>query len=257
MSIIAENRYIHSGCMKSNIKTSINKICLDDMIPGFKTLNVFGRTTLGRRIVRGDADATGSFIKLNTHDERTIKIDFELKCKNNHDFMRKCELLNHYLNTSGDVEIVFSDDKYTYYGQVTEVAKLEEMTNWVTSNFTITCKDYKKYGEILEIKDMHIFNYDYLYPIIPDKITVRCNTNSSRIRITNKTNEKMIELDGNFNQGDEIEIYPREQKIVKGSQNYLKYLNITSNLEDFEINYNDEIELEGCRIDIIFRSIRV
>lgn len=232
-------------------------MCLEDVVVGFKTLNVFGRGTLPRRVVKREPETSGSFIALNRHKNRELKIDFEIKTGNNLEFMRKCEQLNYYLNTTEDVEIRFSDDKYTYIGQVTEVEKMEDVTNWVASSFIITCADCKKYGEVLEIQNLHKFNYDYMYPIVPDKVIVRCNNSTDKIRVSNVSRGKFIQLDGDFYSDDVIELYPSEQKVVKGIQNYLKYLNITSNLEDFEIGYGDDIVTENCTVDITFREMRV
>lgn len=254
MKIDKEKEVLENLSIRHTVKTIINNVCLEDAIDGFKTDNISGRTVLSRSAKVEESESSGSFVRSNKFSCREIYVEFSIKVDNKDKLINRCELLNYYLSQNKDVEISFTDDRFIYVGQVVEIELMDECYSWVIGKFKILCNDINKYGELITIKDFNKFKYDYMYPIIPEKIIVKCNNNSQRIRILNSANSKIILLLGDFKSGDIIEIYPKRQEIKKGSQNMLKFLNITSNLEDFEINFNDDIVTENCTIDIEFRE---
>lgn len=254
--MLAEKRSIER-LDKRNIKTYIDGKCLEDNIEGFVVDAVFGRSVVKRDSSIQTSD-TGAYVRYNKFDKRDITVVYNLKAKDNTTLMRRFETLNMLLETdSKDVEVRFSDDKYVYYGQVTEVDFFEDTTNWVVGRFTITCCDCKKYGDTVEIKNLTKFNYSHLYSVVPDKFVIHCTVDSDKVRIDNTSNSGFIEIQGVYKAGDTVVIDVRNQSIMKGSENYLKYLNIGSNLEDFRLRHNDVISCTNCTVDITYREVRI
>lgn len=239
------------------LKTVIDNRCIEDEIEGFRTENVYGRGMVGRH-ADIHSNESGDYVGYNRYSTRELTIKYQLKAKNNNDYMRKLEILNGILDTGGlDVEIRFTDDRFVYYGQVTEVEVVKDDNNWIVGEFTITCCDYKKYGEYISLTNILKFNYSYTTPIIPSDITLRVNNDCEKLKVVNLRSRKFIELMGEFRSGDVININTREQSINKGAQNLLKYLNIESNLEDFELVEGDEIQASNCSVDIKYRETRI
>ena len=255
MEIKKEKEYIADAALKFRAKTIIDGVCLEDAVDGYKTLNIQGRGILGRKAKIVGADSAAPYITNNKFRYRELEIDYMLKAADNSKYLRRCELLNYYLNTNGeDVEIYFTDDKYTYKGQVTEIKPLKEISNWEIGKFVITCIDTKKYGKEIKIKDVQRFDYDYRYPIIPEVIKLTCTQTANIMKLINDTNGQHITLHGDFKAGDVVEIYPQRQEVIKGKENALKYINITSNLEDFKLRFRDVILSNNCNVDMTIKE---
>lgn len=250
-----EQEYLES---LSNFPTrlTIDGNCIENLIEGFGIVNITGRDILTREANIEGGGVSSSFIKINNYKGRTIEVEFLLEAIDNIDLMRKSEKLNAYLFTREDVDIFFNDDKYIYKGQVARIEATERTDRAVVGVIEIFCSDWKKYGENVRIESFEIMNYDLLHAIEPELIEMVVTTNTDRIKITNRSTGDYIAFLGQFKEGDIIKVYPKEQKAQKGTQNLLKYLDLRSNLEGFNLSYGDTLIKDNCSVNIEFREVR-
>lgn len=242
---------------KFKTRTTIGGICLENLIEGFSTVNIDGRGILDRKARVEESDIFGSFIKANKFKGRKLVIEFLLRATDKADLMRKAEKINAYLITEEDTTILFSDDKYSYTGQVTKVSSTFHTSKVVTGEIEIYCTDYRKYGELIRVENIERMKYDYLHPIQPELIELVIPSSADKVKVTNGTTGKYILLEGPFKSEDIIKIYPKKQEIRRGAENMLKYLNLRSNLEDFSLAYGDTVESTNCIINLEFREARI
>lgn len=241
------------------LRLLVNDRCLDDIIEGFKTLNIFGRTIAKKNVSVSDSDVfDGGYITSNTYSPRIITVEYLLKGRSNSDFIRKFELLNFYLR--GNLKLKVSDDSFYYYGVLKDITDIEDVTNWVVGKFEIICCDPYKYSDDFSISfdTSYRFTRLYMYEAILESVMIAPNKSSDGVSIKNKRNGKQIKIEGPISQGDKIKINCLEQKITINNQNALNRLNIISNLEDFELKLDDLITISvsgECKIS--FRERRL
>ncbi|SJZ37842.1 distal tail protein Dit [Garciella nitratireducens] len=246
---------------ESSIMTKFNGAILEEKIPGFRTLNVFGRETIGREnIIQKIEGREGVLYIGNSLPSRVIRVEYWLKADTAQELMHKFELLNYYLKGEQN-KIVFTDDPdYYWIGTLDNMDEIEDATNWVVSKFTILCPDpYKYSNELKQLVGVDNLEFGYLnmYPILPEEIKLTMNKDGDIINFKNTTRAKNIILNSNFTIGQEILINPSEQEITLNGQNILNTLDLTSNLEDFYLEFGDILTSTlSCDIQITFRDRR-
>ncbi|MGM0239863.1 distal tail protein Dit [Enterococcus sp. AZ103] len=120
---------------------------LEDMIPGYRTLNVQGRELFG---------SEENYVQLGIRDgqshiysrfpEREIVVQYYLKADSNESFRDTFNRLNMALFTEKEVEFWFNDEPEMFFiGKKTKVEDVDPGVNWAISSFTLKCGDPYKY----------------------------------------------------------------------------------------------------------------
>ena len=261
------------------IKTVIDGINIDDKIYGFMTLAVYGRELVGRDIETTDfrkiQTGTGTRTYKNTKTStagyenrflsstisaREITVKYALKAANEYDYFRKFELLNYYLGAE-NCKIQFTDDlRYYYIGTVSKVENPQINGLQVIGTFSIEISNPFKQrvdNEEFTFEKEGQFKKDTLYPVKIENIKIKIKEPGSKFIFKNLSNGQRIIFDKDFKADDVINIDFVENLITgKGGQSLFKYLDITSDLEEFTIGNNDILQSSlNADITVIFREV--
>ena len=265
--------------LQNKLQIIVNGINLDKQIKGFRTLAVYGRelvsrnitTTEFRRVKVGQAmrsyvnrgastnnKAYGNRFLGSYLSSRPLTIEYDLQAKTSREFIEAFELLNYYLDQE-QAEIIFTDDRDFYWEGTVTVAETPDINNlWVKSSFELECSNPFKLAvdtEKLEFTTRGQLKKITLYPILIEKMHITLNQAGNKLIIKNLNNAQSIILDKEFVIGDTFEIDFINANI---NENLMKNLNITSDLEEFEILNNDEI-LTNLASDVVveYREVRL
>lgn len=271
----------HSYPIESKVQTIIDGINLDETINGFMTLAVYGRELVGRNIETAEFKKvqTGTGTRtyknknknISSYESRFISssivpreftIKFVLKAKDEQDYFSKFEELNYYLDKE-DIQIRFTDDKEFYYwGTVTKVESPQEDNLQAICSISFEVSNPFKFKVDLEKINFNTrtkITKDTRYPLKIEKIKINLKAVGDKLILKNLTDGKRIIFDKNFTADDFIIIDFNDWSIRgKGDENFYKYLDIHSQLEEFGINTFDEIETSlNCDVEIEYREVRL
>ena len=126
---------------------SINGIYIENVIEGYRTLQVTGRELLGTEIDSlkiGRSD--GERYQGKRYPSRTITVMFQLIAAGNDVFRTSFEKLNGILNIE-EAQLIFNDETDKYFmGTPAEVGDINPGSNAVVGEFDIFCADPFKYS---------------------------------------------------------------------------------------------------------------
>lgn len=264
--------------LQNKTQIIINSINLDEQIKGYRTLAVYGRELMSKNIT------TTEFRKLksgktmrtyvnkggsanNSYDNRflgsylasrTLRVDYDIKAKNSREFIEIYELLNYHLDQE-QAPIIFTDDSKFYWVGTLANAEIPEINNLsIKSSFEIECSNpfkTKVDAEVWEFDTRSKLKKVTMYPVQLEKMKIKVKTATNKLIIKNLTNAQSIILDAPLKVGDTFEI---DFKTANINKNLMQYLNLTSDLEEFEILYNDEIMTSvSCDVGVAYREVRL
>ena len=125
----------------------INGEYIENLISGYRTLNVSGREALSPEIesfTTGIRD--GSQLKNKRFPERVIVVTYQIKAENNGDFREAYNQLGKILNVE-NAELIFMDEQDKFYiGTPCFIDEVEPGRNAVVGKFEILCTDPFKYS---------------------------------------------------------------------------------------------------------------
>ncbi len=127
----------------------INGEYIENLISGYRTLNVSGREALSPEVesfTTGIRD--GSRMKNKRFPERVITVTYQIKAENNGDFREAYNQLGKILNVE-NAELIFLDEQDKFYtGTPCEIEDVEPGRNAVVGKFKLLCTDPFKYSVI-------------------------------------------------------------------------------------------------------------
>lgn len=195
----------------------INGKYIEELVKGYKTLNV-----KGREILLADIDeystggADGTSMRRRKYPARVITVTFQLIAETNEQYRRAFEKLNAVLNVE-DAQLIFDDEKDRYYiGTPSSCEDVEPGRNAVVGKFSIKCFDPFKYALTEKVltanKDkVFEFNYDGTYPAHPHFEVSLPESSCGYMAFVNQDG-KIIQL-GNPSEIDGIALPPSERLI--------------------------------------------
>lgn len=125
----------------------INGEYIENLIPGYRTLNVAGRESLSPEIETFTTGVRDGSTKLSRrYPERIITITYQLVAKTNEAFREAFNTLAKVLNVE-DAELIFNDEQDKYFiGTPYTIEEVEPGRKAVTGKFEILCVDPFKYS---------------------------------------------------------------------------------------------------------------
>jgi predicted phage tail component-like protein len=125
----------------------INGEYIENLIPGYRTLNVAGRESLSPEIETfSTGSRDGSTLKSKRYPERIITITYQLIAQSNEAFREAFNTLGKVLNVE-DAELIFNDEQDKYFiGTPCTIEEVEPGRNAVVGKFEILCADPFKYS---------------------------------------------------------------------------------------------------------------
>lgn len=128
-----------------------NGVYLEDEIPGYKTLYVYGRELMENDIQ--DEEITGidgSIYYGKTYPPRTITVGYQLIAEGNASFRQAFNKMNKILSAE-QVQIIFNDEQDKYFVGTKRGAETPDPgSNSIVSEFEIYCPDPRKYATTLK-----------------------------------------------------------------------------------------------------------
>lgn len=264
--------------LQNKLQMFINGVNLDKQLNGFRTLAVYGRELVSRNITTTEyrrvkiGQTMRSYVNKaasskNSYENkflgsnlssRTLTVEYDLRTKTSKEFIEAFELLNYHLDQE-QAQIIFTDDREFFWTGTITVAETPDINNlWVKSSFEIECPNPFKTSvdsELLEFTTRGQLKKVTLYPISLEKTHIRLKAAGNKLIIKNLNNAQSIILDKAFEVGD---IFTIDFKTANIDENLMQYLNLTSDLEDFEILYNDEILTSlACDVIVEYREVRL
>lgn len=256
----------------ASIQVIINGYNLDTSLCGYRTLNVSGRSVVGRNIEtfkyssrktqgsksnRANFNNRGSNVFFGSDlQEAIIEVEFLLEGRNNKEFRQRLSQLANILHQE-QAQWVFTDDPMYYYmGTISEMADFKEDMNTIKSTFKIVCVDSFKTSVIAhDLKGsgtrIKMPDIDEIVSIEDVKLKLKANTNKLIIKNQNQ-NLKMI-IDHDFKSGDVLTFAPDDDVRINGL-NAMTRLDILSDKEDFNIQGLEEVTLTTpCDYEITYR----
>lgn len=127
---------------------------LEDLVPGYRTLTVSGRETIGYNAISAgnSTESNGVFLAGKSLPERILTITYKIDADNGQQFQEQFRMLIAFLRTDDDVKIVFRDDPDVYYmGQLMGMSEVNAFSNSVTGTFNIYCQDPMVYANEISV----------------------------------------------------------------------------------------------------------
>lgn len=256
----------------SSIQVIINDYNLDKNLCGYRTLNVSGRSVVGRdvetfkyssRKVQGSKhnrsrfDNRGSNVFFGSDLQGVIiEVEFLLQAKDNKEFRHRLSQLTNLIHQE-QAQWIFTDDPtYYYVGTISEMSDFKEDINTIKPTFKIICVDSFKTSIIAHDlegtgKSIQMPDIDEVAVIEDIKLTLKESTN--KLIIKNQNQNLKIIIDHDFKIGDILTFAPEEDVRVNG-QNAMTSLDILSDKEDFNIQGLEEVTLTTpCDYEITYR----
>lgn len=211
----------------------INGEYIENVIPGYRTLNVSGREALSREIASFETGVSdGETLKNTRYPARIITVTYQLIAASNAAFRDAFNKLASILNVE-DAELIFNDEPDKFFkGTPGAIGEIEPGLNSVRGTFELFCADPFKYSvteyevepELTE--NTFLFDYNGTYKAYPTLEAEFFGEDESIAELTGNgdcgyvaffnEDEKIIQL------GDpdetEAENYPESQTLV--SQNF-------------------------------------
>ena len=126
---------------------SINGEYLEDLIPGYRTLNVTGREALSPDVLTYETGLRdGATLQGKKYPARIIGVTYQLIAQDAKAFRDAYNTLGKVLDVT-DALLIFNDEQDKYYtGTPCVIGQVEPGTNAVVGNFEIICTDPFKYS---------------------------------------------------------------------------------------------------------------
>lgn len=135
------------GTLLPSEALSINGDYIENLIEGYRTLNVAGREALSPELNYYETGARdGSVLQGKRFPARILTVKYQLIAKSNEAFRNAYNQLNSILNVE-NAELIFNDETDKFFiGTPETISEVEPGLNSVIGEFTIFCADPFKYS---------------------------------------------------------------------------------------------------------------
>lgn len=237
----------------------INGDYLDELVPGFQTLQVEGREPISfTHYSSGESiNRVGDCFYGKGIPPRTLKVRYAMRRSSQEEYLQSFDKLKNILVFEGkEITVSFRDESFVYYGHLEEMEQPEPGRLHVVSAFSILCHDPWKYGLVRsagaglfqETRGLH-------YPVKIEAIEI--SPTKSHVKIENTSTGDKIILNG-VTTGEPILINFDSDRI------WQKHADITGKLSfeessfpEFELRNGQTIVQEGGTIVIHYRPRRL
>ena len=136
-----------SDSVKPSEALKINGVYIEDVVPGYRTLNVSGREAMTPEIDTFDTGIRdGSGIKYKRYPARIITVRYQIKAGSNEAFRDSFNKFAQALDVE-NAELIFNDEPDKYFtGTPSAIREVDAGKNAVVGEFEITCADPFKYS---------------------------------------------------------------------------------------------------------------
>lgn len=230
-------------------------VLLDEIIPGYTTANVEGRTLLGRSIQSVDIPGrAGVYVRDQTVPARQIRVSYVQKSPNGPTKVERENQLHRLLSSPRDVPFSFGDEPgWTRFGRLSQVSPPPKDQLEGQGTFTILCQDPYKY------RAPETFTTTSIPADLADnaitEIRLTVSAPLSMLRVTNRTTGDSITLEGSYTAGQVVVINLADHMrmtIMRGAESVLADLTLDSDPESFKIKGGDEVVVNSAGVTATF-----
>lgn len=126
---------------------SINGKFIEDVIDGYRTLNVTGRETMAQEVKEAEVGKhDGAFFQYRRYPTRDIVVKYQIIAESNEAYRNAFIKLNQMLDFSEGVLIFNDETDKSFVGTPTDVELPEPGLNCAVGEFTLHCEDPFKYS---------------------------------------------------------------------------------------------------------------
>ena len=236
-----------------SVAMNFNGRYIEEVVEGYRTLNVSGREMLGYDIQsERRSHGHGSIRYGKTLPSRVITVQYLLKAENPAQLQYRFDELRKALYSKDIVPITFADEPgVTYYGELesTETVPADRLS--VISTFNIFCPDPFKYRNAIVTGGEVVI--DTFYPTIPQKILVTTSTATNAIDISN--GKQVIQLRGEVNAGTDIHIDIENQSVSANGVERLDLIDLHSDFENFTVENGQTVTTSNGTLKLHVREV--
>lgn len=140
---------VSEGIVLPSEALQINGEYIEDLIPGYRTLNVSGREALSPEISTFETGVRdGSTIKGKRYPARILTITYQIIAESNEAFRDAYNKLGGILNVD-EAKLIFNDEQDKYYiGTPCAIGEVPPGKNAVVGKYEIICTDPFKYSTV-------------------------------------------------------------------------------------------------------------
>lgn len=226
------------------LPSGIDTHYIENLIPGYRTLSVSGRGSLGIVLIQGEETNVDGANYIDSHlPERSITINYLLNSSTPQDLITMQHHLSYLLNQR-QFKFSFDDDPDSFYlGTVTEFNELPEGVLNGTGSFTITCSDPYMYSATktatipVDSNATQLMSTDPILPIVPDEIRYTPKNTTTEFTITSG-DKKMTFKNATIQSGETIIIRPHEPSVTLNDIDHMDWFLWTSEMEYFYIGHD-------------------
>lgn len=236
-----------------SVAMNFNGRYIEEVVEGYRTLNVSGRETLGYDIQsERRSHGHGSIRYGKSLPSRIIAVQYLLKADNPEQLQYRFDELRKALYSKDVVPVIFVDEPgVTYYGELENAETVPADRLSVISTFNIFCPDPFKYRNAV-VTDGEVIT-DTFYPTVPQQILVTTSTATNAIDISN--GEQVIQLRGEVNAGTDIHIDIENQSVYANGVERLDLIDLHSDFENFTVENGQTVTTSNGTIELHVREV--
>lgn len=228
-------------------------VYLENLIPGYQTLQVTGREMLAYKISEETPPGMdGTLLESANLPARDIEVKYFLQSDDAHDLQAKYNKLMYFLSNQ-DLSFNFKDEPdYFYSGILTDIDKVEGGQLEVVSSFTLHCPNPFKVSSIKTItvnNNENIKDHYLIYSVVPESISF--NLTGADFKFINQTQNQSFGLTIAHNN---VVLTPQQGSVTANGGLILNDITMFSELEKLTIKNGDLIQItNGSTATIKYR----
>lgn len=231
----------------TSVSTFFNGQYIEDVIDGFKTLNVYGREMISRdfdTVRRPYAD--GSIRYGKTIPPRYIRVEYQLLSDTPEEQQDKFNQLMKLLNTKYTDTLRFKDEpQYRFFAEFEKADEVNARTLNIVSFITFLCVDPYKYGDDItnQVTFPYVFKDDSKYGLQVTKIEIKTNFSAEQGYLSNGR-ETIRFVKGLIPDGAKIILdFLRQEVILQHTTTNVRndLIDLNSDFENFELQDGDTL----------------
>lgn len=236
-----------------SVAMKFNGVFLEEVIDGYRTMNVSGRETLSNEFDLQELKK-GSRIRDRKLPSRILTIQYQLKADDSTSFQKKFKELRKKL-FGKDVEISFRDEPDAYYfGELETMNVVPPHSNSVVSEFTILCPEPFIYGEEI-ITDGEVV-IDTFYESVPQLIRVTTDRAVNGLSVSNGKQEiRLTKKDAILGSGDVVEIDTKNGDLFVNGVDKIYMVAMESDFGNFMIEEGQTLVSDEGQIELVQREV--
>ena len=94
-----------------SIATKVNGIYLDDVVPGYSTLNIIGREDYKKEILSDDTKADGAKLKSAPFEPKELTVEYTIKSSDFDSFDAAFDKLKSIIGSTDEADFVFNGER--------------------------------------------------------------------------------------------------------------------------------------------------